>query len=418
MAQDTTNTRLRPTPGALRLDAAGAGALPLPGVAMPSRKALWTLGAVVLLGHLVLLQTLPEAIAPPDRFETRTFTTRTIVIAPPAPKAVEAVPAEPVPVAVAKPQPSRKVAKPKPRSAPAPIDSSETTAMQATAPPDPQPADPSTVEAPAMPDSAAQAPAPPASAPDAAQQAALPQTPASGAVVGPTDASTAPQTTASALTLAIPGSTRLLYKLTGERGERKKFPYYADGELLWRQDGQSYEARLEGSLLFVGALLWTSSGKITERGLAPQRYADRRQSSKSEVAAHFEREKGQVSFSANTPAAPLVNDMQDRLSVMLQVAAMIAGDPTKFPANTTFTLPVVGPRNAAEWTFTVQAEETINLPSGPMSAIKVTRNPRKQFDQTIEVWLAPGMAYMPVRIRLTEANADFVDMQFSSAGKP
>ena len=411
MAQDTTNTRFGPMPGALRQDAAGAGAVRLPAVAMPSRRALWTLGAVVLLGHLVLLQTLPQAIAPPDRFETRTFTTRTIVVAPPAPKPVETTPAAAAPTPVAKP-PTRKAARPKPRPVP-PVESPDPAAMQATAPADATTMDPPPVaESTAEPGPAAQAPAAAASAPGTTQQAALPQPPPSGAVVGPTDPPAAPQATASALTLAIPGSTRLKYDMTGEG---KKMAYRARGELLWLQDGQSYDARLEASALFIGSRVRTSSGKITERGLAPTRFSEK---TRSELATHFERDKGQVSFSANRPSVPLANDMQDQLSVLLQVASMIAGDPAKFPANTTITLPVAGPRDADIWTFTLVGDELSTLPAGQTATVKIIRNPRKEFDQKVEAWLAPGMGYMPVRLKITNPNADFFDMQLLSAGKP
>jgi len=400
MAQDTTNTRFGPMPGALRLDAAGAGAVRRPAVAMPSRRALGTLGVVVLLGHLVLLQTLPQAIAPPDRVETRTFTTRTIVVAPPAPKPVEAAAA--APVVQPKPPRPRKVAAPRPRPTErAPVESPDPATMQATAPADPPAQEPG----PPSPEVTAQAPAAAASAPETPPQA-------EGAVVGPTSASSQPVATASALTLAIPGSARLKYKLTGEG---KKMAYHADGELLWLQDGQSYDARLEASALFVGSRVRTSSGKITERGLAPTRFSEKQ---RSELATHFERDKGQVSFSANRPSVPLAGDMQDQLSVLLQVASMVAGDPAKFPANTPITMPVAGPRDADIWTFTLVGDEVSYLPIGQTATVKIIRNPRKEFDQKVEAWLAPGMGYMPVRIKITNPNADFFDMQLLSAGKP
>lgn len=395
-------------PGALRLEAAGAGGLSMPVVRMPSRKALWTLGAVVLLIHLVLLQTLPEAIAPPDRFETRTFTTRTIVLAPPAPKPVEAAPpaAATPPVVQSKPPRPPKVATRRPPPAErAPIESPDPAAMQATAPADPPAQEPAPAETPPAPEVTAQAPAAAASAPGAALQA-------DGAVVGPTPAPSQPETTASALTLAIPGSARFKYKLTGEG---KKMAYHADGELLWLQDGQSYDARLVASALFIGSRIRTSSGKITERGLAPTRFSEKQ---RSELATHFERDKGQVTFSANKPPVPLANDMQDQLSVLLQVASMVAGDPAKFPANTSITMPVAGPRDADTWTFTLVGDEVGYLPIGQTATVKIIRNPRKEFDQKVEAWLAPSMGYMPVRIRITNPNADFFDMQLLSAGKP
>jgi hypothetical protein len=37
------------------------------------------------------------------------------------------------------------------------------------------------------------------------------------------------------------------------------------------------------------------------------------------------------------------------------------------------------------------------------------------FDDTVELWLAPSMGYLPVRIRITQPNGDFADMQLRSA---
>ena len=41
----------------------------------------------------------------------------------------------------------------------------------------------------------------------------------------------------------------------------------------------------------------------------------------------------------------------------------------------------------------------------------LTRNARAPFDDTVELWLAPSLGYLPVRIKLTQPNGDFADMQ-------
>jgi hypothetical protein len=35
----------------------------------------------------------------------------------------------------------------------------------------------------------------------------------------------------------------------------------------------------------------------------------------------------------------------------------------------------------------------------------------------VELWLAPGAAYAPVRLRLTQPNGDWVDQQWSSTDR-
>lgn len=213
----------------------------------------------------------------------------------------------------------------------------------------------------------------------------------------------APDRLSSVSAYALPGSANLKYKV-----EANKFPFSASAELRWQQDGESYEARLELSA-FGQARVQTSRGQVTPQGLAPIRFSDK---FRSEVAAHFVREKGKVTFSANTPDVPLLAGAQDRLSILLQLAAMVAGDPGHYPQATTIAIQTIGARDADTWLFTVGAEETLKLPGGEQATLKLVRNPRQEFDQKVELWLAPALNYMPARIRITEPNGDFIDQKW------
>jgi hypothetical protein len=65
----------------------------------------------------------------------------------------------------------------------------------------------------------------------------------------------------------------------------------------------------------------------------------------------------------------------------------------------------------------VDNEETLNLPYGDLPSVKLLRTPRRDFDQRIELWLAPSLGYLPVRLRITNANGDFVDQLLRSVEK-
>ena len=62
--------------------------------------------------------------------------------------------------------------------------------------------------------------------------------------------------------------------------------------------------------------------------------------------------------------------------------------------------------------------DTRYLPYGDLPSLKLNRNPRKEFDQRIELWLAPSLDYLPVRLRITNANGDSVDQLLRSLEKP
>jgi hypothetical protein len=209
-----------------------------------------------------------------------------------------------------------------------------------------------------------------------------------------------------------PDSALLKYQV---QGQAKGFNYWATAELNWQQDGKAYDARLEVSAFLLGSRVQSSKGTLGPEGIMPTRFSDK---TRSELAAHFQRDKGIISFSANSPDAPLLKGAQDRLSVVLQLSSLLAADPTRFPTGTMLSFQTVSQREAEVWQFLVEKEEMLQLPFGEINAIKLNRRPRREFDQQIEIWFAPTLSYLPVRLRITNANGDFVDQLLSKAEKP
>lgn len=234
---------------------------------------------------------------------------------------------------------------------------------------------------------------------------------AASAASAPAAAPPGPQQT-PVTAMALPESARLDYKVTG--GARG-LSYHANAELAWSHTDSDYEARMTVSALFIGSRSMASKGQVGAEGLAPTRFSDKY---KNEVAAHFEPDKGQVSFSANTPSVPWIKGAQDRVSVFLQLGGMLAGKPAAFPVGSSMTMYTVGPRDADRWTFLVEAEEKLNLPFGELNTLKLSRQPRRDFDQKVEIWYAPALGYLPVRSKITQSNGDFVDQQLNAVNKP
>ena len=343
----------------------------------PPRKALLLLTVAVLAAHLLLLRAGPIAVQPAAPARASALLTR-VVAAEPAPLPAPAPePAAAQPVAV--PTPAR-AASPSPLLARAPLDR-------------PRPkAEPAGLRTASL------------TQPDVPQPG-----PAAVAIV----AAAAPARTPAPqpVTFAIPAPMRLQYKVElHQRG----FSLQATSELNWRHDGETYEARLSVSAPLLPTRSQRSSGRITAEGLAPERFSDK---GRSEEAAHFERDKGKVSFSNNRPDVPLLAGAQDRLSVLLQLGAMIGGEPRKFPPGATITIQTAGTHDAEPWIFNVEGDDELVLPGGKLTALRLTRAPRKEFDLKVELWLAPGMDYAPVRLRLTQPNGDSVDQQWSSTDR-
>ena len=210
----------------------------------------------------------------------------------------------------------------------------------------------------------------------------------------------------------FPASTRLKYDVAGIV---KGFKYYVSGDLQWLHDGSSYTARLEISHFLLGSRIQTSKGAMTSAGLEPQRFGEK---VRSEVAAHFEREKGKVSFSANTPDAPLTPMAQDQVSIFVQLAAMLAADPPRFVPGTDLVFQTVGARGSEEWAFRVGPSERLTVQGKEMLAYKLTREHHAEFDTRAELWLAPALDYLPARIRLSQTSGDEIDMVWVRSQKP
>jgi hypothetical protein len=337
----------------------------------PLWRRLWPLAGVVLAAHLALLQGGWQALVPTrDRWVQR-FTTRTISVARPA----EA------------PQLPR-------------------TPPQAAAPATPRP------EAKSAPREAQRAQAPAAS-----EAPALPMPPVPQAQEKPRSADTgsaAPDTAVTPFTptvLGVPQPSVMRYEVTlRSRGVTVQ----GQARLDWWHNGQQYDLRLELSAPGLRERVQQSAGQITEEGLAPDRFSDK---SRGEQATHFDRAQQRLVFSNNRPGAALAAGMQDRLSVVVQLSMLVAGDAARFPPGTQVAIPTASTREAEDWVFRVEGEEDLDLPGGHLRALKLERLPRREFDQKVELWLAPGKDYAPVRLRLTNPDGGTVDQRWASTDR-
>ncbi len=379
------------------------------------RRALLLLTALVLALHWLLLTDLPLGGTGQGMPRSMSFHTR--MVEPPPPPEPEAAPAPPPPPAAPRP-----VRKPRPRPAPpAPEALEPAPAAPTPAPADEPPAETAppadeedtTSAPPEPPQAAASAAAEPAPAASAASAPQEPPAESAGVEIRPPGATGAGASTEPP-PVRLPPSTRLAFNVTGEV---KRFHYSASAELVWRQDGSRYEARQQIKAFLLGARSQSSVGQITPRGLRPERFGDK---ARSERAAHFDFDKHEVIFSANTPRATIGDGAQDRLSVFIQLGAMLAAAPGRYPPGTQITLTTVGARNADRWTFTVDGPETLDLPVGSTPALKLQRLPREDqhYDQKAELWLGTELGYLPVRIRLSQSNGDFADLLLSGHEAP
>ena len=209
-----------------------------------------------------------------------------------------------------------------------------------------------------------------------------------------------------------PAPVLLNYELSGtSKGVR----YTASASISWKQQDNSYQLRHDIQAFVFGKRSQTSAGHMGATGLLPNRFGDQ---FRQEQAAHFDRAKGLLIYSANTPSQPIEEGAQDRVSLFVQLAAAMAGTPDLRSLGQTLSFQVVSAKQAEVWTFAVQGKEKITTPLGDLDSLKLHRVPRNEYDQKIDMWLSPAHGYLPARLRITQANGDVIEETLKSLGKP
>ena len=390
---------------------------------MPLR-ALLALLVAVLLAHGLVLSGYPTALIAAAG-PTAALNTRQIDAAPSAAAAVPppaapiaAVPAPlpaalPAPAAPRKKAPSPANVKPNPPVAQVEVAGAAPEVIAKTEPPTEEPSPTPTVPPLALPDE----PTPLASTEPSTASTAVP-----GTAVSTTTAATPTLSAAElakreadsaqrrALKLLFPASGKLSYNATQISGGQ---PRSLSGTLDWTTDGSAYQMRLEASALFIPVLTQTSVGKLDADGLQPERFSDKRVN-RSEKAAHFQRDTGKITLSGKQTSVPLQSGAQDRLSMLMQLAAMAAGSADQLAQAGQIAFQVSNTEEADTWVFLVQESQKIQVPAGETVALRLVRNPRKEFDSRLELWLAPNLGYLPARILQTEANGNTFELQLRS----
>ena len=369
------------------------------------QRQLATATVLVVAVHALLLLGLPRLRqATVNSIDAGTFVTRRI--APPAPMA----PAAPAPAAEPeappppKPEPVVAPVKPtpvvparKPPAKPAP-------AAHAASPAPPQAAGPAGATEPSL---LADRPAGQGSfGGGALPQPITPPLPAND--INP--ALALAQTLGDDVPVRIPRAAELGFQAQGTIGGQA---FAVPVTMQWRQDGQWYESRLGFYNPKVGTRTREVAGLLTPQGLAPARLL---MNVPDAQTIQFDYAKGQVAFSASGAEAPLAAGMQDRLSVLFQLGALLAGDPERYPVGTAISLPAAFERGEGTWRFAVEADEDVPaLRDKTVPAAHLVHVPFDDRSPRIEVWLGRTLDYLPVRLRTTEPNGDTIEYTLMTA---
>ena len=254
----------------------------------------------------------------------------------------------------------------------------------------------------------ARTPEPAASAPAPSSAVAAASPPAPGAASPPAAVPSA----SAAPAFDWPPSTRLSYTLVGDyRG-----PVQGKARVEWLRSGSRYQVHLD---VQVGAdfapLLarrMSSDGLLTEAGLKPQRYDEETKVLLREVRRQtifFEADRIVLPRGGVQPS---VAGVQDTASQFVQLTWLFTLQPQLLRPGQSVEVPLALARRIDRWVYDVVGEELLELPVGPVKAWYLKPRPQSKTnsDLSVETWFAPSLQYLPVRIRIRQDEASFIDL--------
>lgn len=204
----------------------------------------------------------------------------------------------------------------------------------------------------------------------------------------------------------VPPSADLSYSI---KAVQKGFTIRGDALLSWRAADGKYTLSSETRAPVFGKILENrSEGTIDSYGIAPAQYVEKR-FRKSPTTTTFDRANKTISFTEGTLSYPLKGGEQDRSSAPWQLAALARGAPDKFTPGSQWKFFVAGRRDADPWIFKVVKREMVRTGIGEVEAVHLSKAPPDAKDQQVDIWLAPGHEWYPVRVRFAENDGELVE---------
>jgi hypothetical protein len=335
------------------------------------RRVGWLLLVLgVLLAHALVTRELAQSraewgaaqSAPPPRLEVAFVR--------------ELVPTAPPPRAPAKPRQRKAV--------PAPVQAAASVPQEVASAPEPAPSQEPVLQA-------------AASAPEAPVETASPPAPAASEPTAPA--------------FEWPLSTQLKYRASGYyRGD-----IHGGAQVRWIRIGPRYQVHLDAWLGPPFAPLFsrrmTSDGELSDAGLKPRRYDEDTKmvfNSPRQATVRFEPDAIVLANGARRDAMP---GAQDTASQFVQLTWLFLTQPQLLRTGNAVELPVALPRRVYLWTYEVIGEERLHTPLGDIDTFHVKpRIGAKGNDLTAEIWFAPTLQYLPVRILLRQGPETYLDL--------
>ena len=208
-----------------------------------------------------------------------------------------------------------------------------------------------------------------------------------------------------------PPSTRTSYVLKGNyRG-----PVEGVAQVEWVHAGPRYQVHLDvsigGPMPLMGRRM-SSEGRLTDRGLVPERYDEETTRLFSQGRRNTLRFEGDTVRLSDGSRVPAPGATQDAVSQFVQLSFLFATQPALLQPGATLAMRLALPRRVGEWVYQVLPPERQHTPFGELETLhlKPRLEDRHAGELSAEVWLAPRLRYLPVRIRIEQGADTWIDL--------
>lgn len=229
-------------------------------------------------------------------------------------------------------------------------------------------------------------------------------------------AASAPAVAASAaVAFEWPASTRLSYTLAGNvRGE-----VHGNAQVEWVRQGGRYQVHLDITVGIPIAPMITrrmsSDGELTDQGLAPQRYDEDTKVMFRDPRRLTMRFEPDAIVMPGGQRRPRLDGVQDTASQFVQLSWLFSTRPELLRAGGTVDFALALPKSVDRWVYDVIGEDSVPTPFGAVEGfhLKPRRVSRPGGELVAEIWFAPRLRYLPVRIRIEQDPETFIDLVLS-----
>ncbi len=185
----------------------------------------------------------------------------------------------------------------------------------------------------------------------------------------------------------------------------------------WRRSGTHYQVQFDIHVSPFFDQHMFSDGQITEHGLSPQHYDE-----SFEVPLVAPRVR-RIEFSeeevvlANGTRVIKLPQTQDGASQFVQFVWMFSTQPDLLRAGNVIEVPLALNSNLRRWHYQVTGAETLGFDFGRLATVHLKPmldGPRRPNEYPFEIWTAPSLQYLPVRILVPIDDKNFADLSLDA----